>query len=57
LPRVVNYGRLSLEDAHEVAKKAANFQSYFFIGETIFAMGLYLVMYERSNMMKLQNHS
>lgn len=46
-PRIINFARFSLYDAFDSAKRAANFQSYFFIGETIFAIGLFLVIYQR----------
>jgi len=46
-PRIINYARFSLSDAYDSAKKAAIFQSFFFIGETILIIGIYLVIYQR----------
>lgn len=34
-------------DAYDAARKAANFQTYFFIGETMLVAGIYLVNYQQ----------
>jgi hypothetical protein len=56
-PRVIHFSKLSFFDAYSAGRKAANFQSYFFVGEIIFAMGLFLVMHQRSNEEKLESRS
>lgn len=44
-PKIVNFARFSVFDGIDAARKAANFQTYFFIGEILTIMGLFLVNY------------
>lgn len=48
-PKIVNFARFSVLDGIDAARKAANFQTYFFIGEVLTMLGLFLVNYEINN--------
>jgi hypothetical protein len=48
-PKIINFARFSMYDAYDSGKKAANFQAYFYIGETVTLLGLFLVMYQQEN--------
>lgn len=45
--KIITCARFSLSDAYDAAKRAANFLTYLVIGEVVFVIGIFMIVYER----------